>query len=575
MKKKILCIILVFFIFASQPIKIYALDSDHGGGGGTHEDGGTSYEGKYSLKDFFQLGIDSGEYAGFGIVEFGKLVTLLGTTIWGSLSGNLDYKSIAESFALWNDNAWTGEWIHVDANNNVTYDQQLVDLLKQFLEAYAQEHPDEVEKISYRIIHTQSYEDAYENYLAYENVLEGAFTVPEGSNSFGYFRSAWETQTKYPSFPRLISLSAYARRFTPETTKDITIGQEFSIYEGYESGRNICLIGEMGGNGWGTLEQYHIAVYTYDAATGALALDRRSSGITQNRRFIWDESSQTWTGSEQQPYFFSNSGYAYINMSGSYWGGGWGYYAQNIDQEYGKRYYATYNEDGSVNIPVLATPEPSAFRLFATEQDALRYYEACGNSGLNFNPDQVYTGGNVVINNNGDVYITNDPPGGGDDPEGGGSSGILGVLEDIRDYVKKIYHQVIIGNVINAIDALADVLDTLKDYLDEAMGDVAAIGELGEEVVTKFPFSLPRDILLVVTLFEADPVAPVWEIPFRADFGGPTGITVDEPFTIDFTDFEDAVDVLKWFLSLVWVFGLAMLTPKVLGTGGIGSSKGD
>lgn len=153
--------------------------------------------------------------------------------------------------------------------------------------------------------------------------------------------------------------------------------------------------------------------------------------------------------------------------------------------------------------------------------------------------------------------------------------GIRGVLDDILKYCKKIYNQVIVGNVINAIDAIANVLDTLKNYLDEAVGDTAAIAELGEELVTKFPFSLPRDILLVVTLFEAEPVAPVWEIPFRADFGGPTGIKVDETFVVDFTDFQDAVDVLKWFLSLVWIFGLAMLTPKVLGIGGIGNNKGD
>ncbi len=153
--------------------------------------------------------------------------------------------------------------------------------------------------------------------------------------------------------------------------------------------------------------------------------------------------------------------------------------------------------------------------------------------------------------------------------------GIRGVLDDILKWCKKIYNQVVVGNVIDAIDAIAGVLDTLKNYLDEVAGDAAAIAELGEELVTKFPFSLPRDILLVVTLFEAEPVAPVWEIPFRADFGGPTGIKVDETFTIDFTDFKDAVDVLKWFLSLVWIFGLAMLTPKVLGIGGIGNSKGD
>lgn len=571
-KKRILCVILVLFCIY-QPMAVYASSADHGGGGGTHEDGETSYEGDYTLKEFLEPGLSSPELAAFALTEISKLIVFVTNTGYGIVTGT-PYEDIAKGFEVYNDSVGTGEWIHVDANNNVTYDQELIDLLKQFLEEYAQQHPDEVEKINYRIIHTMDYDTAFIRYADYKNALDGIVKPPEGSNSLAYWEEKWNAQTQYESFPRMILLSTYGRKSSPENVQDLSLSQSFSFFEGYEKGKTTCLIGEFGGTNWGSASEYHIGVYTYDSAAGSLSVDRRVTGFEQSCRFIWDPDDLIWNGTENWSYLFPSSGNAYINMSAGFWGGGWGYYAQNIDQEYGKRYAAVYNDDKSVTIPVLATPNGSTFRLFATEQDALRFFEGCADSGLNFDPNQVYTGGNITINNNGDVIINNGPGGGEDDPDGD-SSGILGVLKDIRDWVKKIYNQVVIGNVINAIDALANVLDTLKNYLDEVAGDAAAIAELGEELVTKFPFSLPRDILLVVTLFEAEPVAPVWEIPFRADFGGPTGIKIDETFTIDFTDFKDAVDVLKWFLSLVWIFGLAMLTPKVLGIGGIGNSKGD
>lgn len=351
------------------------------------------------------------------------------------------------------------------------------------------------------------------------------------------------------------------------------INQYFTEYQNYEqaltdSTKIPCIIGSWNADG-----SYRLGVYIYDNQTKSLTVDRAVSS-TQQYHFVWSNESLNsgFFLTHNSKGLFTNSGNAYINMTDGYWNG-WGNLPDaTLYPELREKYKADFSGD-MVKLPILGTPDGSVFRIFATEQDAMRYFETCANSGLNFDPNQVYTGGNVVINNNGDVYITNEAPGGDYEP-GSDSSGILGVLQDIRDWVKKIYNQVVIGNVINAIDALADVLDTFKDYLDDAMGDVAAIGELGDELVTKFPFSLPQDILLVVTLFEAEPVAPVWEIPFRADFED-VGISIDESFIIDFTEFEDAVDVLKWFLSLIWVFGLAMLTPKVLGVGSIGNNKGD
>lgn len=150
----------------------------------------------------------------------------------------------------------------------------------------------------------------------------------------------------------------------------------------------------------------------------------------------------------------------------------------------------------------------------------------------------------------------------------------LGVLQSILKWVKKIYNQVVLGNIINAVDAVAQVMETAKQYVDEALEDVSAISELGEALTNKFPFSLPYDILGIVALFETEPITPVFEIPFRADFGGSTGLKVDEVIIIDFSMFEEAINVLKWFLGLIWLYGLIVFTPKVLNVGGVTSEGG-
>lgn len=159
-------------------------------------------------------------------------------------------------------------------------------------------------------------------------------------------------------------------------------------------------------------------------------------------------------------------------------------------------------------------------------------------------------------------------------PDDGGEEDGGSILEQILSYVKKIYHQLIIGNVVNAVDAVAQVMETAKEYMDEALEDAAAIGELGEALTTKFPFSLPQTLLALLTVFEAEPVAPVWEVPFRADFGGATGIKIDESITIDFSEFQDAVDILKWFLGIIWIYGLIRLTPRFLDVGGVTDGGG-
>ncbi|MGN0132909.1 MAG: hypothetical protein ACI4AA_10745 [Lachnospiraceae bacterium] len=148
-------------------------------------------------------------------------------------------------------------------------------------------------------------------------------------------------------------------------------------------------------------------------------------------------------------------------------------------------------------------------------------------------------------------------------------NGIQETLNDILKWIKKIYNQVVVGNVISAVDAVAQVMDTAKDYVDEALEDTASIAELGEALTTKFPFSLPSTLLALVTVFEAEPVTPVFEVPFVI-----SSLQIKEKFVLDFSMFDEIIFVLQWFLRLIWIYGLIRLTPNFIDVGGL-TSGGD
>lgn len=488
------------------------------------------------------------EYAEDAVVEAGKVLMLIGSYVGGIISGN--YTNMVQASQEYSETFGTGEWVHVDSSGNVTYDQELIDLLKQFLEDYAQEHPDEVEKINYRIIHTMDYDTAFVRYADYKNALDGIVKPPEGSNSLAYWEEKWNAQTQYESFPRMILLSTYGRKANPENLQDLSLSQSFSFFEGYEKGKTTCLIGEFGGTNWGSTSEYHIGVYTYDSATGALSVDRRVTGFEQSCRFVWDADDLIWNGTENWNYLFPGSGNAYINMSGSFWGGGWGYYAQNIDQEYGKRYGAIYNSDKSVTIPVLATPNGSSFRLFATEQDALKYYETCANSSLNIDPNQVYTGGSITINNNGDVTINNNPPDGGEDTptdSTGWLEKIYNRLGDILTQVKQIKWLTLADVVLDALDSFGGGIGNIADALVDALAQV-------------FPLCILWDFVRIVEIFEAEPIPPVIEIPLKFSW-------IDETITIDLTEYETIFTILRFGEIALFLVGLFNITMSWVGKG--------
>lgn len=75
----------------------------------------------------------------------------------------------------------------------------------------------------------------------------------------------------------------------------------------------------------------------------------------------------------------------------------------------------------------------------------------------------------------------------------------------------------------------------------------------------RFPFSIPWDVMRIISFFSADKEAPVFEVPAQFNFVG-----VKETIKIDLTQFEGCIKVIRVFVILSYVSGLVLVTRKMI-----------
>ncbi|MBO5472204.1 MAG: hypothetical protein J6A08_00200 [Lachnospiraceae bacterium] len=165
----------------------------------------------------------------------------------------------------------------------------------------------------------------------------------------------------------------------------------------------------------------------------------------------------------------------------------------------------------------------------------------------------------------------------GDSSGGTAAGGITGWLQkiynrlgDMLSQLKSIKRWTVVDTVIDGVDAVADWLDLIHDVLSDADdGAEAAVATLSSALdgasgllKQKFPFSIPWDILFLVTILAADPEPPHFEVPFQIDLSL-IGYTVDYTFEIDFTRFQWLSDILRALLSMTYAVGLMKMTASV------------
>lgn len=116
------------------------------------------------------------------------------------------------------------------------------------------------------------------------------------------------------------------------------------------------------------------------------------------------------------------------------------------------------------------------------------------------------------------------------------------------------------------VDALPkDIADTISGAMAndlEKSQTVSGWGIFGA-FQNKFPFSIPWDIVGCITLLKADPIKPVWEIPFVVDS---PGVKINEKVVIDLStkEWDFPVQVVRGFILLIFIFALALVTRGLI-----------
>lgn len=144
----------------------------------------------------------------------------------------------------------------------------------------------------------------------------------------------------------------------------------------------------------------------------------------------------------------------------------------------------------------------------------------------------------------------------------GGSS----IWDGVTDFI----HWTDLSVKLDAIIALLGI-QTVSDWVDDLTdkgADIVDIGtDIGEQLVLKFPFCIPWDIMAILNTLEALPETPVFEIPFQIPSWG-----IDTTFTLDLSEFETLSQISKWFFDVLYGIAITKLTLKILQVEFVGSS---
>lgn len=120
-----------------------------------------------------------------------------------------------------------------------------------------------------------------------------------------------------------------------------------------------------------------------------------------------------------------------------------------------------------------------------------------------------------------------------------------------------------LNDITQSLNAMQTKLDELsqayaleKDEIIESMKPPSSIAD-------KFPFSIPFDIYNLFNLFSAEPETPVFDINFDLN----PVIDFSYPIHIDLSYFDGIAEIVRYFLEVIFIVLLAIITNKLIGRG--------
>lgn len=161
-----------------------------------------------------------------------------------------------------------------------------------------------------------------------------------------------------------------------------------------------------------------------------------------------------------------------------------------------------------------------------------------------------------------------------EDAESAAMAKIQEQLNEIVEQLKKIKRWTAVDTVIDGVDTIADWLDLVRGVLKDAKEGAgsavtalsSAVGDSVDLMAKKFPFSIPWDILFLVSVLSAEPQMPHFEIPFNIE-SSMLGITIDYTMELDFSQFQWLSDLSRLIFSMIYTVGLMKMTFGVTSVG--------
>lgn len=451
--------------------------------------------------------------------------------------GNGDMETVINNYAYWREINGMGElsWCNLSQDGALEVPETTIQNITNFIRQYQEDDgtfksDSGLTGINYKLIHTSTYSDMWENY--YDSATD--------NYTFTHLTDFDEFITKFSSYyssnPIIMTGNYNYKPTQPDFI--VTIPSRLGCYF-------FCcsVMGEYyqnDSNNW----FYYLG--SIDPDTGSWTISPRRYHVGGNgvcygvgiATFRYD--SNGLNSPNQQP-------------------GGY------IGSDQNNNSYKNMFAPDDAHIPQIGTPNGGYIKLFVSDDDAKAYYNMT--AGLNI-PDYPYSGGNVYITNNDikytnpDTPVTPDIPGGDDDndvwhdvddndPSKPFTGTVTEGIETIIKYLKKIYHQLILNNVLTGADLLNDIFNNYIKSAGEAVTEVATVAK------NKFPFCIPGVIVTAITLTAVEAAPPKFEIPFKFDRLG-----IDYKIEIDLsTDMWQGCRNVLWYMTLfLFIMSLIKLT---------------
>lgn len=111
------------------------------------------------------------------------------------------------------------------------------------------------------------------------------------------------------------------------------------------------------------------------------------------------------------------------------------------------------------------------------------------------------------------------------------------------------------------ISAIREAIESMVAEDEEVVANNDFDIETPDSIIDKFPFCLPFDIYNVFNLLSAPPIAPQFDIPFEMEG------YFDYSIEVDLSEFEMVATIVRWFLYIIFIIGLILVTNKLIGRG--------